>query len=173
MASKKTDKGGADVAALQKLVDELREQLAAATAGTAVAQLEAEKAALVVERDQVMANFAHIQEHVANKEAALLASIAERTKLAESLEGAQVQIREMQNAGARRAAPIEAPPAITGPAISVRTKPGRQQTRYRAGRAFGPEAVPIALTGLSTDDLEALKSDAELVITDHKPSQEA
>lgn len=164
---KKTDKGGPDAAALQKLVDELREQLAAATAGTAVAQLEAEKAALVSERDQVMANLADVS-------AKLELSIEARTKLAEALEAAQVEIRSLQNAGARPAATVELPAApITGPAISVRTKPGRQQTRYRAGRGFGPEAVPIALADLTKDDLDALRSDPELVITDHEPSQEA
>lgn len=164
---KKADKGGMEVAALQKLVEELREQLAAATAGTAVAQLETEKAALITERDQLMANLADVS-------AKLELSIDERTKLADALEQAQGEIRNLQSAGARSAAPVEpSAPTITGPAISVRTRPGRQQTRYRAGRAFGPEAVPIALADLSTEDLETLKSDPELVVTDHKTSQEA
>lgn len=152
-----------DVAALQKTIDELREQLAAATAGTAVAQLEAEKAALQADRDQIMANLADVS-------AKLEASIEERTKLAEALEAALVQGSVTPS---RPAADLVTPVVISGPAIAVRTKPGRQQTRYRAGRAFGPEAVPIALAELSKDDLEALKSDRELVITDHQPSQEA
>lgn len=157
---KKSDKGGADAAALQKVIDELREQLEAATAGTAVAQMEAELAALKADRDQVMANLADVS-------AKLELSIEERTKLAAALEAAQ-------KAGTRPAAAIEPPaPVVSGPAISVRTKPGRQQTRYRAGRAFGPEAVPVALADLSKDELEALQGDTELVITDHKPSQEA
>ncbi|UPJ65239.1 hypothetical protein [Bradyrhizobium sp. 191] len=168
MAGKKTDKGGPDVAALHKTINELREQLAAATAGTAAAQLEAELAALKTDRDQVMANLADVS-------AKLETSIEKRTELAEALEGAQRQIRDMQNAGAGPVASAAAPVAIviTGPAISVRTRPGRQQTRYRAGRAFGPEAVPLALTDLTKDDLEALQNDRELVVTDHKPSQEA
>lgn len=166
MAPKKTDKG-ADAVALQKIVDELREQLAAATAGTAVAQLETEKAALQADRDQVMASLADVS-------AKLEASIDARTKLAAQLEDAQIEIRSLQNAGVRSPAVEPSPtPAITGPAIAVRTRPGRQQTRYRAGRAFGPEAVPIALAALSEDDLRALKGDPELVITDHQPSQEA
>lgn len=159
-------KGGADVAALQKLVDELREQLAAATSGTAVAQLEAQKAALQADRDQVMANLADVS-------AKLEASIEERTKLSLALEDATTRITQLLQVGASAVPPV-APiaPEITGPAISVRTKPGRQLTRYRAGRAFGPEAVPIALAELGEDDLRALRSDPELVVTDHKTSSD-
>ncbi|MET4199072.1 multidrug resistance efflux pump [Bradyrhizobium sp. LA8.1] len=165
-ASNKAAKG-ADAAALQKLVDELREQLAAATAGTAVAQLEAEKAALSADRDQIMANLADVS-------AKLEASIEARTTLAAALESAQAEILKLQSMGcAGETAPIEQPaPVITGPAIAVRTRPGRQQTRYRAGRAFGPVAVPIALADLTEDALKALQADPELVITDHKSSQE-
>lgn len=166
MVTKKADKAGADAAALQKLIDELRAQLAAATAGTAVAELEAEKAALVTQRDQATAALAEIS-------AKLETSIAERTRLAWELAAAQSEIRDLQNAGAHATKHAEPAPTISGPAISVRTKPGRQLTRYRAGRAFGPEAVIVELAELSPEQLQALQSDAELIITDHKPSQEA
>ncbi|MBW7968124.1 hypothetical protein [Bradyrhizobium sp. BR 10289] len=164
--AKKPDKP--DAGAMQKVIDELREQLAAATAGTAVAQLEAEKAALKADRDQVMTDLADVS-------AKLEASIAERTKLAEALEDARIEFRNLQNSGVRAVAPAEPAPvlAITGPAIEVRTKPGRQQTRYRAGRAFGPQPVPIALADLAEGDLDKLMGDPELVVTTHKPSQEA
>ncbi|MEY9358958.1 DNA repair exonuclease SbcCD ATPase subunit [Bradyrhizobium yuanmingense] len=154
--ARKTDKGGGDTASLQKLVDELREQLAAATSGTALAQLETELAALKTDRDQLMANLADVS-------AKLELSIEERTKLAAALEDAKSHA-SIQTA---RLVTERTAPTVTGPAISVRTKPGRQLTRYRAGRAFGPEPVPIALADLTENDLEALKGDSELVVTDH------
>lgn len=161
-----TDNKTLTKAELLTLVANLQEQLAAAAAGTAVAQLEAEKAALVTERDHAAAAFADVA-------AKLAVAVEEQAKLVAAVEAAQIEIRKMQNAGGP-AAPVKATaPAITGPTISVRTKPGRQLTRYRAGRAFGPEQVAIALADLSEDDLEALRSDPELVVTDHQPDQEA
>lgn len=46
--------------------------------------------------------------------------------------------------------------------ISVSAQPGK--TRWRIGRQFSPEATVIALSTLSDDDLERLKSDPQLTI---------
>lgn len=46
--------------------------------------------------------------------------------------------------------------------ISVSAQPGK--TRWRIGRQFSPEATVIALSTLSDDELERLKSDPQLTI---------
>lgn len=46
--------------------------------------------------------------------------------------------------------------------ISVSAQPGK--TRWRIGRQFSPEAAVIALSTLSDDELERLKSDPQLTI---------
>lgn len=52
-----------------------------------------------------------------------------------------------------------------GWSIEVSTRRGRTQTRYRAGRAFGPEAVTIAVDDLTPEQLAAIHDDAELVVS--------
>ncbi|UFZ05463.1 hypothetical protein LQG66_03865 [Bradyrhizobium ontarionense] len=55
--------------------------------------------------------------------------------------------------------------APDGWSIKVATRKGRTQTRYRVGRAFGPEAVTIKVDDLTGDELKALHDDAELIVT--------
>jgi hypothetical protein len=79
------------------------------------------------------------------------------------------------------AEPSKAPAGVTGASgaselkaasIVVRTRPGREQTRYRIGCAFTHEETVIALADLTKEQLGALYADRDLVVTDHKPSQE-
>ncbi|WP_315742826.1 MULTISPECIES: hypothetical protein [unclassified Bradyrhizobium] len=71
---------------------------------------------------------------------------------------------------------VAAPAAKTvvqpGWSIEVATRKGRTQPRYRIGRAFGPEAVSIAVDDLTSDQLKALHDDAELVVTPKDESEE-
>ncbi|MGJ5203633.1 hypothetical protein [Bradyrhizobium sp. HKCCYLR20261] len=62
-----------------------------------------------------------------------------------------------------------APP---GWSIEVTTRKGRTQPRYRAGRAFGPEPVRIEVDDLTSEQLQALHDDPELVVGPPKDGSE-
>jgi hypothetical protein len=79
------------------------------------------------------------------------------------------------------AEPSKAPAGVAGASSSLKlkaasivvcTRPGREQARYRIGRAFTREETIIALADLTEKQLEALRADRDLVVTDHKPGQE-
>ncbi|WP_316191301.1 MULTISPECIES: hypothetical protein [unclassified Bradyrhizobium] len=67
-----------------------------------------------------------------------------------------------------------AKPAL-GPAgwsIEVATRKGRTQPRYRIGRVFGPEPISIPVEDLTTEELQALHEDVDLVVTAADDSEE-
>ncbi|WP_316171046.1 hypothetical protein [Bradyrhizobium sp. SZCCHNRI1058] len=76
---------------------------------------------------------------------------------------------------AAASAPAATPAAKLTPAgwsVEVTTRKGRTQPRYRIGRAFGPEAVTIAVDDLTSEELQALHDDSDLVVTPKDGSEE-
>ncbi|MDD1534567.1 MULTISPECIES: hypothetical protein [unclassified Bradyrhizobium] len=152
-----TDNKNLTKADLLTLVGELEDKLANAQAGDGGRVEELTKQLSVASAETAAAR---------NRAEELIAQLAEanaeRGKLAALLEAAH---QAHPSAASVTAKPTE----VNGPAIVVRTRQGREQARYRIGRAFTREDTIIALADLSDDQLEALKSDRELVVSDHVP----
>lgn len=157
---------------LLELITSLQKQLAAATASQQSGGADAGKIEeLTKQLADASAEAAASRNRVDELIAQLAEANAERGKLSALLETAHRDLHK------HSAAPPSAPPAsaseIVGPAIVVRTRQGREQARYRAGRTFTREDDTIALSDLSEEQLDAIRKDRELVVTDrNNPTQE-
>lgn len=56
--------------------------------------------------------------------------------------------------------------ALKAASIAVRTRPGRLLPRWRIGRQFTAEEVVIPVADLSDEQLQTLRGDRDLVVTD-------
>lgn len=159
-------------AELLELIASLQKQLAAATANP---QSVADAGRLEEATKQlaaVSAEAAAARNRVEELIAQLAEANAERSKIAALLEAAHRDLHK--HSAASPSAPLASASEIVGPAIVVRTRQGREQVRYRAGCAFTREDMVIALSDLSEEQLEDIRNDRELVVTDlNNPSQEA
>lgn len=157
-----TDNKNLTKAELLTLVADLQEKIAAVNSGAQSSDVEELNKKLAVSSAEAAAAQNRVQELIAQ----LADANAERGKLAALLEAAHLAHPPAQTPAATAA-------TVDGPAIVVRTRQGREQPRYRAGRAFTREDLVVALSDLDQDQLDAIRGDRELVVTDYKPGQEA
>lgn len=129
--------------------DELEIQLS--DARTTLLRCLEDKSAIEAELATTKANLAEVS-------ARLELAIEERMKLDDKLAAAL----EARAALVPDAKPVA---VLSGPSITVRTRDGRKELRYRAGRAFAPESVTIAVADLSPEQVVAIQDDPELHVT--------
>jgi len=150
-----TDTKNLTKAELLTLVAELQAKLAAGAKQADAGRIEELTQQLSVASAETAAARNRVDELIAQ----LAEANAERSKLAALLEATH-------QAHPPAAAAAVSPAEFKGPAIVVRTRQGREQPRYRASRTFTREEVVIALSDLSQDQLDAIRGDRELVVSD-------
>lgn len=152
-------------------VASLQEQLAAAAGAASQkpgADISGEITDLTARLADARAETAAARNRVDELIAQLAEANAERSKLAALLEASH-QALQMSGAELPAGTTTATAAEIKGPAVVVRTRQGRELPRYRAGRSFTREEVTLPLSHLDEDQLEALRNDRELVVTDRAP----